>query len=461
MKYLILCLLSLNIYANDLKNAPSSFQKGNKSYQFVDFQTVNYKISYDLKTQTAEYFAHIKFEITNKGYPLFDVVNAPEVIMIGADGTRFEENVSATLISLPNRTSEMFALDKEVEPGLYHLKITGKITRLVKFNSNTVRSAFWMSDLEDRAFLERYLPTNLDYDQYQMDLDVEVENSDVEHVLMVNCEKTELKKNHWKMSCPAYYTSSLLFFHLFEEGAYEVETFTMESINKKSVEFTVYTNETMSRYTELAKKVFVELENDYGPWLHDQMIIYGTGGMFGGGMEYAGATLTSIRALGHEMHHSYFARAMSPAGGNAGWVDEALASWRDSNYPRGGGLSRTQMGGHSEYNRVTDRNAYSKGMNFIAHIDEKVAEKNGLMPFLKDFGQTYKYQTFTTEFFQSKLEDFFNQDFSELFNGYIYGVAKSCGVNNPCVELMDLGAELVPENPYHPQLSEEQLENLL
>jgi hypothetical protein len=51
-------------------------------------------------------------------------------------------------------------------------------------------------------------------------------------------------------------------------------------------------------------------------------------------MEYCGATMTDPGALGHELTHSWFARGVMPANGNTGWIDEAVASWRDDGYPR-------------------------------------------------------------------------------------------------------------------------------
>ena len=76
-----------------------------------------------------------------------------------------------------------------------------------------------------------------------------------------------------------------------------------------------------------------ELEQTYGPYPHEALLIYCTGNI-SGGMEYAGATMTSLEALGHEITHSWFARGVMPANGNAGWIDEAIARWRDRGYPR-------------------------------------------------------------------------------------------------------------------------------
>ena len=77
-------------------------------------------------------------------------------------------------------------------------------------------------------------------------------------------------------------------------------------------------------------------------------------------MEYPGATATSLRSLGHEMFHSYFAKGVIPADGNSGWMDEGLASWRDKGYQTltHPGYDMFNLGAHSPYKRNTDKNSY-------------------------------------------------------------------------------------------------------
>jgi aminopeptidase N len=44
-------------------------------------------------------------------------------------------------------------------------------------------------------------------------------------------------------------------------------------------------------------------------------------------MEYDGATTASVRALEHEVFHSWFGRGVKPARASDGWIDEAWTSW--------------------------------------------------------------------------------------------------------------------------------------
>jgi hypothetical protein len=84
---------------------------------------------------------------------------------------------------------------------------------------------------------------------------------------------------------------------------------------------------------QVARNVMQELEQTFGAYPHETLLVYCTGAS-SGGMEYAGAAMTSQAALGHEITHSWFARGVMPANGSAGWIDEAIARWRDLGYPR-------------------------------------------------------------------------------------------------------------------------------
>ena len=73
-----------------------------------------------------------------------------------------------------------------------------------------------------------------------------------------------------------------------------------------------------------------------------------------GGMEHCGATITSMSALAHEITHSWFARGVMPANGNAGWIDEGTARWRDRGYPTAKGFSVRQPVNLSNYSLSKD-----------------------------------------------------------------------------------------------------------
>tara|TARA_R110000868_G_scaffold117600_13_gene312448 strand:- start:18295 stop:19632 length:1338 start_codon:yes stop_codon:yes gene_type:complete len=445
MKLLVLLFsvaISSLAFAN-LHQAPPNLDFGNNTAGvFVDFKTAKSVLIYNFSSREVLADTTIEFYQPVKGMPVFDLVTDPSKVLI--DGLE----VSTQSTSMDGVSRVRF-INKVLEPGLHTLSVSNEVSKNVSFSSTTVRSAFWMSDLSDRRYMEQYLPSNLEYDQYQTELEVKIIGTDREHQINTNGSINELSKNHWKIQYPAVYTASSYFYHLFEKDAYPEDRKIYKSIDGRDIPVLVYTNQSVSRFMNETLKVLAELEADYGPWPHAQVIIYGAGQ---GGMEHCGATITSYSALGHELIHSYFARGIMPAHGNSGWVDEAIASWRDAGYPgySSRSLSRTDMAGHSTYQRTTDRDAYTKGMRFIGHLHSKLESQDNFKVFLKSFFTERKFKPFKTHEFKAAIESFYSTDLSNEFDLYIYGKK---GV--------DKDHEHQHENPNHPKLSEQDLLNLL
>ena len=85
----------------------------------------------------------------------------------------------------------------------------------------------------------------------------------------------------------------------------------------------------LERFMLSTKTILHDLESAFGPLPHGSVTVLARGTR-PKAMEYAGAAATHIGALRHELDHSNFARSIMPANGNAGWIDEALATWGDS-----------------------------------------------------------------------------------------------------------------------------------
>jgi hypothetical protein len=442
MKVLLVFLSMISIANAAGLNAPDNFELKNRTAVFVDVTDIQTTIQYNVATSVVKAETKLSFIQLVEGSPIIDLTPKASKILIDSVTTTLDE------VSLPGKTSTVRVLGLILKPGKHELVIQNLISKNVRFENKGVKSAFWMSDLSDRRYLEQYLPANLEYDQYKMNFEIEILGAEVEHQILANGDVKKLAKNHFSISFPNYYTASSVYYHLMPENSFKEKSFNFKSIDGRDIPVTVYSGGSLSSYIKKTKSVLAELEGDYGPFPHNKVIIYGAGS---GGMEHCGATITSLSALGHELTHSYFARGIMPARGNAGWVDEAIASWRDAGYKeyQTRNLSRSKMAGHSIYRRTTDRNAYSKGARFMGYLHGKFSEAGGLKPFLKKFKDDRLFKPFLTKDFQDDLEAHFGEELTQEFNRYIYGSSKR-KVNIPA-----------EENPNHPKLSEQELLNLL
>lgn len=434
-----------------LDQAPPPFQTENGRAVFVDFISAEYELLYDLKNQEAWADTEIVFEAADSGLPIFDSVNEPLAVWV--DG----EEADQALVPVPGGVSRVRTPLKEVLPGRHTLKIRTRIDNGVGYGFKGVSSGFFIKDLKDRMFLERYVPTNYEYDNYQMTFRVRIENANHRwHDIFANGEVKNPEQNVFEVAYPDYYTASSVYFHLVPRRKYWRYYLTYTSINGREFPVTIYSHWRFFNgwLKRKAWRVLAELERDYGPWPHPKLIIYGTG--LRGGMEYVGATATSLISLGHELFHSYFAKGVMPADGNSGWMDEGLASWRDKGYQTysAPNYHSVNLAKHNTYTRKTDDRSYEKGRSFFAYIDYQLKAMGvSLKDFLALWFVKKKFTTTTTEDFIAELEAYAGKSFREDFNQYIYGGHVEKGPSR--------APAIVPENPHHPSYTEAELNSIL
>jgi hypothetical protein len=439
----ILMLVSYAAMAN-MDKAPPSFQFKDSTAVYVDFQEASYDLNYDFDKQSLVVTTQIILKQNTDGHIIFDLVS---------DATSFKldgEVINASVVRAPSSASSYRIAQKKTTAGIHILDVTNVVTKNVSFTTSGVSSAFWMSDLNDRRYLESYVPTNLEFDQYKMTFTVNFNNFPKQQKMFANGQVVEVSRNKFIISYPDYYTASSLYYHTAHEDRFDIVESTFKSIDGREIPVTIYRTKgsSISSFSRETPKILNELESNFGPFPHQKIVIYGAGQ---GGMEYCGATMTSLSALGHELTHSYYARGIMPARGNSGWVDEAIASWRDSGYPsrRSTGFRSTQMAGHSVYRRFTDRDAYGRGAKFMAYLNYLLADQGGLKPFIKKFKDAWLFKPFFTIDFQTALETHMNRSLSSEFNQYVYGLG---GIEKN---------HKVLENPNHPVLSDEYIFSLL
>lgn len=448
MKSLILlgALLTSHAFAN-LHLAPPDFDTKGSRAVFVDFQSAEYNITYNVLRKKTSVKTVIRFTSKNYGSPLFDLIPEPKNAVL--DG----EPVSIRETTAPDG-SALRMIETVVHPGEHTLELENTFSENVRYSlfRRRVSSAFWIRDLKYRKFMEQYIPSNFEFDQYKMTMNVTFAGiKEAKQDIYTNGDVTQISPNTYRIEFPSYYTVSCPYFHTTPKGQKKRIDFTYKSIDGRELPVTVYTSwwSRPSKFKKEAEKIFAELEADYGPWGHKGLVAYetfpGTGGM-----EHAGATQTSLAALDHEMLHSYFAKGVMPANGNAGWIDEAIASWRDYGYQRKPlpGFGGSNLGLGSVYQRNTDSRAYALGREFMAYLDYRLQNVGGLKAFLKGYFQTYKHTVITQEHFKNNLEFFSGLDLTDAFNTYIWG-------ENVETE------EFAERNHVHTPLTQSQLNSLL
>lgn len=444
-------------HGSDLGYAPPKFiNDAGQQIIFVDFVSARYDLVFDVGVQQASVSSTIIFFSDTDGHPVISL--RQPVISAELDGLE----IGIQDQDAPDNEASFKILTQSVSPGMHELKIVSSIVEpgprmdAVQWLSNPdrLRCIFGMSDIRrDGGFLEAYIPSNYEYDHFLMMFFVKIVNSPVDHAVFTNGTATRIVAGEWKIEFPSFFATSCPWFHVGPADEYESLNGSFAASDGRVIPILVYTTShllqvglELDQFRDLAVSVLGDLERDFGTFPHDTVTIFATG-MGQGGMEYAGATATRLGSLRHELDHSYFARSITPANGDAGWMDEAIASWGDASYPRSAiPPSRTSnMGRRSPYIRTTSRDAYTVGRDFLAHLDHVLRDEGGLKRMLADFAVDKRHSTVSSKEFQSQVELFHGVSLESLFNTYING--------QPPVPFL-LQGEDEEENPHHISVEE-------
>ncbi len=416
--------------------APPPFPYSGSQAVPVDFVKVELNLDFKLGS-ISKGRARIEFDAIDAGFPIFDLV--PSITSARLNG-RSVPAASVSEVSAPDQATKFRVLKSPVIAGSSNLLEVEFDINYGELNSGRARVGFFMSDLASsgREFWEQYGPANFEFDQFAMTVNLSVSGTETSHDLFSNGAVENKAKNAWTINFPDYFTTSSFFLHLSEAGRFKVEQSTFEG-SSSSIPVTVY-----SLSADLARRglqeclnAMRELESTFGAFAHDRVVFYITEG--GGGMEHVGAAVTSLWALGHEMTHSWFARGAMPANGNAGWVDEAVASWRDDGFPRAGSApnrSPVNLGGFSAYKRDTTDLAYSLGKKLISEFDLQFSQirgegQSGMKFILAKFYEEFARRTFNVHHFKSFLENMSGANLDQIFNRYVFGKSKEFVPQNP------------------------------
>lgn len=413
-------LMASPALAQNMDLAPPPFGPSN-SYVPMDISTIVVDYVYNVSSKSATGKAKITFKLDKKGKPFFDVV--PKITSASLNGQSFAV-ANIKTVSTPGGDSKVRVVDQTLEANKEHtVDVAFDLSDKAKFGSGTVNIGYFMTDLSDRGYYEKYGPTNLQFDQIQYTFNVKVEGTSKAHEVFANGDITSQGENSWTVVFPDYFNCSSIFFHLVPEGSMKKKESTFSGKNG-SIPILLYKKSgSLDKFMSRTLSKLKSLESRFGPTTHKKYVVYIAGS---GGMEYSGATMTSSFALNHEITHSWFARGVHPNNGNSGWMDEAIASWQDDKYKRarkGPSGPAVNLSGFSVYKRATSRKSYSEGKTFISQLDYQFRNKGGMTKVLKKMYQEHGTGVTSTEEFKKLIEDETGEDMTQTFNRYVYGKA--------------------------------------
>lgn len=414
-------LPELDEHYRPLNLSPKIFSDSVKTFVPINFISQDLTLSFDVLTNKVNGKSIIQFEVIQKGYPYFEL-KTPVLDALLNNG-----NVATFGLSDPDGQNQNFwALDSEVEAGFIHqVELSFELfPDRVSFGDGGVKFLTSMTDVSNVHFFEDWGPVGFEDDAFSLTLHLKLLGSTSSHKLFSNGQTLVSSADEWTILFPSSFTKSSFYIHLTNSIGLSVATFKYQGIEKE-IPVTVYSSSSSltNQAVEILPELFKEFETDFGPYAHSSFTAYLHTG--GGGMEYAGATISSLGALDHELFHSWFARGVMPADGRSGWIDEAMASWRDNGYFRANALlSRgvTNLSNFSPFRKSTPSNSYKDGRYLLAELDLLFANFGGMKPLMREFFGRYKNRVVTNEEFWNFLSSMTLTNIDRYFHRYTLGI---------------------------------------
>lgn len=237
-----------------------------------------------------------------------------------------------------------------------------------------LRWSLGMSDLNAGRYLEAWLPSNLIFDQFPVDLDITLIGTLAPHSVITNGQLAVLGPGHWRVQFPDYFSPLGQMLEIRASDTVEQATGSAWLPQSGNIAIEAWklagsTVDLPARIVELGALLSAN-ETDYGRYLANRFVVFFHG--VGGGMEYNGATTTSTGALAHEVFHSWFARGIVPSSQADGWWDEGFTSFRDAGADEPLPFDFTDdpvvLCSRQPFQRTTAINAYRDGSRFFQGV---------------------------------------------------------------------------------------------
>jgi hypothetical protein len=349
----------------------------------IDISTISAAYTFDAAARTAMADATITYEVgPTAGNPIFDLRQTP--MQAWLDGAPFPvaqiahhafgtgSHTNLRVIESIQAAGSVHTLRVQYPLALPDSQLGGSYLPALDWSAGPrLRFVFGLSDLNRARYAEAWLPANLIYDQYAIELDIVLANTLVDHQPITNGTVTMLGSNHWRVNFPARFTALSPMLELRAADTLEQQLGTvLLPVSGRNV--TIEAWKPVGSATDLATQItrignlLSENEIDYGAYAHgDRFVAFFNGS---GGMEYEGAATTSVGALEHEVFHSWYARGLKPAAQADGWWDEGWANFHDGGaddpLPFDFGDPPLSLCTRDPWQRHTVANAYSDGSRF-------------------------------------------------------------------------------------------------
>lgn len=311
----------------------------------IDLDQLSVAAVIDMPTQRLEVEATVTFAAGERdGRSVLQFLRTPETVLL--DGVELAPDELTTLvISDPPRT--LLLLPGTLAPCSEHVlevaytvspeEVAGGPLPRLEFSPE---GAWWASAQEDGepdTSLEVWLPSNMLFDRFGIDLEVTLRDATTPHELVATGTVARTDDDSWFVEFPRRQAHGS-FWVLYPDSDVDELSRPVALPDGREVrlEFRAFGGDDgvdLELSADVAEQALLEYDEQLGRYLHGDVYLAWLRSDLSVSMEYDGATLSTPGALKHEMAHSWWARGVAPVSEHHGWMDEGVALWATGAQP--------------------------------------------------------------------------------------------------------------------------------
>jgi hypothetical protein len=277
---------------------------------------------------------------------------------------------------------------------------------------------FWMSDLHPGRYLEAWIPAPLCHDRFALHVELEIDGTAEPHAVFANGAQGSNGITYppsFTSLSPMLVVAPEPRVELVDAGGITVFKLAGPEVDLGACHSTI-------------RECLDHNRDTFGDYLFgDTFLAYIWGTTRG--MEYDGATSSSVGALEHEVFHSWFGRGIKPATANDGWIDEAFTTWYTSAPPRPRQWSQSLdvaeppvvLRPPGEFDRFTPREAYTVGARLFAGIADVLGGPDALVAAMASLYASHAGGFLSTDALQASLSGAAGVDLGWAFDRWVHG----------------------------------------
>lgn len=394
----------------------------------IDISTI--VVDFDVYPENAYVDAHAVVNFTmreNQSVPLFHFIpalrdNAISELMLDDEMLNLDNDADAKIVTFDSSDEQALELQRSLVASVEHtLEVTYRFNLYSPFfafftdcndiagNGNEV---FWPT-INTPHELARHIVTFNVMSEEEMAL---IGSGSIEK------QETDGSYQQWVLDSTREIASYTLMFILIPAADIEYEERVIDGVTVRAM---AYTDSVNIESSFVSMETWLpELRQNLGAFPMDSgLSFFLTSG--GGGMEYYGATITSLWALEHEVFHMYFGCSTVAKTYRDSWWDEAINVWyEDSNYPDFQAISdsyRSNMvSSRTPISPGFDTRAYNEGAQIFQAVAEELGSRENMIGFLSYVHQNYHFKPFNTFDLLEYLKAYSGVDMYDDFLNWLY-----------------------------------------